>query len=357
MSAYSMRKPTDWQQFERATCVLVRCVLQDPNTQQNGRQGQPQHGVDIFGLRKSDKRRIGVQCKQRLDGEVTEKELLDELEKAKCFDPAIDEFVLATTARRDEAIQTVARQLTLETQKSSRPMHVAVWGWEDIEEHASHFAEAQKAFDPTFNPFAEDQGQHILRKLDDITARQAHSGILRPHERPTLFFSPKGDGKITTLQIGQSGVFLQGTGGQIGAMLYPILQDSQFKVEIIDGKAKIFTRIKDESGNLIAEIIRNEWKVSPAKSWDRNYSADALEVKDSGGNVVLQVRVLHDRIQLQGAWWWNMGPPNGIMRFWMWNNPSEGVQITVRQKTDPHPPTIPPMFRYPSELHLGEMEE
>jgi hypothetical protein len=84
-------------------------------------------------------------------------------------------------------------------------------------------------------------------------------------------------------------------------MLYPILQNSQFKVELINGKAKISTRITDESGNLIAEIIRNEWKVAPTRAWDRNYSGDALEVKDSRGYVVLQVRVLADRIQIQGA--------------------------------------------------------
>jgi len=159
-----------------------------------------------------------------------------------------------------------------------------------------------------------------------------------------------------SLQIGQSGVFLKGSGDWIGQQLYPILQNSQFKVEIINGKAKISTRIMDESGNLIAEIVRNRWKVAPAKAWDRNYSDDALEVKDSRGYVVLQVRVLEDRIQLQGAWWWDMGPPNGIRRFWIWHDPTKsGAQIEVHPKGDPSPCNILPLFEYPSDQHLGQL--
>jgi hypothetical protein len=184
----------------------------------------------------------------------------------------------------------------------------------------------------------------------------AYSGTLTPRQTATLFFSSKGDGKTTTLQIGESGVLLKGTGGEIGAMLYPILQNSQFKVEIINGKAKISTRIMDESGNLIAEIIRNEWKVAPAKAWDRNYSDDALEVKDSRGYVVLQVRMLEDRVQLQGGWWWDMGPPNGIRRFWILKDPNKsGAQIQVHPKDDPNPCNIAPIFEHPGDQHLGEL--
>lgn len=54
--------------------------------------------------------------------------------------------------------------------------------------------------------------------------------------------------------------------------------------------------IRDRSGRLVAEIVNNEWKVNPQNAWDRNYSADALEVRDPTGDIVLQVKALADRI-------------------------------------------------------------
>ena len=136
--------------------VLVACVLNDPNTVGNGRSGQPQKGVDVYGYRNRDVAQlVGVQCKKKLDAGVTEKELRDELGKAKAFKPQLKEFILATTASRDQAIQTIARTITDELSKTDRPINVVVWGWDDIEEHASKYEDAYNAFDPTFNPYAK----------------------------------------------------------------------------------------------------------------------------------------------------------------------------------------------------------
>jgi hypothetical protein len=136
MTAYSMRKPEDWQAFERAIRALVACVLGDPNAQMNGRQCHSQHGIDVYGRRGGDGAWIGVQCKQRLDKPVTARGLREELEKAKRFQPPIAEFVLATTAPRDAAIQEEARRLTEAMRATPRPIIVSVWGWEDVEERA-----------------------------------------------------------------------------------------------------------------------------------------------------------------------------------------------------------------------------
>ncbi|MEJ0092842.1 MAG: hypothetical protein WDN46_05280 [Methylocella sp.] len=49
--------------------------------------------------------------------------------------------------------------------------------------------------------------------------------------------------------------------------------------------------------------MRNEWRVTPPPgTLDRNYTDDALEIRGAGGKIVLQLRVLQDRIQLQGEW-------------------------------------------------------
>jgi len=156
LSNVSLPKPKNWQDFERHTCVLFACVLNDPTTQQNGRSGQKQHGVDIFGYR--EKRHdclVGVQCKEKMEAQVTKEELRAELDKAKNFKPPISEFILVTTAPRDQKIQEAARIITGELATTDQPIRVSVWGWEDIEYHASQHETAWNAFDPTYNSYAK----------------------------------------------------------------------------------------------------------------------------------------------------------------------------------------------------------
>jgi len=189
----------------------------------------------------------------------------------------------------------------------------------------------------------------------------SYSGTLTP--KPTLLFSPnKGEvSSIPKLQFGTSNV-IYGV-KEIGrespdlSLLFPALSVRQFKIESVDGKIKVSTQITDENGKLIAELIRNEWKVAPPpRTWDRNYTGDALEVRDAFGDVVLQVKVLPDLIQLQGVWWINLGPPNGAVRLFIRGNPKDGAQVVIvpKQNKSP-PPSIEPMFRYPSDQNLGEL--
>ena len=190
-------------------------------------------------------------------------------------------------------------------------------------------------------------------------ASPSFSGTLTP--KTTLLFSPnKGEASsIAKLQFGTSNVIYGvkeiGRESPYLSLLFPALSERQFKIESVDGKIKISTQITDENGKLIAEIIRDEWKVAPPPStWDRNYTDDALEVRDAFGNVVLQVKVLPDRIQLQGVWWIDLGPPNGAVRLFIRGNPKDGAQVVIvpKQNKSP-PPAIEPMFRYPSDQNLG----
>ena len=182
-----------------------------------------------------------------------------------------------------------------------------------------------------------------------------YSGMLRPEA--TLLFSPGGGGTTPKLQIDDSGVFFISPSGGPFDLLFPALEASKFKVESIDGKIKFSTKITDANGDLIAEIIRNEWKVSAiGRAWDHNYSDDALEVKDSKGRVVLQVRAMPDRIQIQGAWYIDMEPPNGIRRAIIWKDKTQsGAQIVFVPRDAENIPSIPPIFKYPGDKHLGEL--
>jgi hypothetical protein len=88
-SSVSIPQPSNWQDFERLTRLLFEYSLRDPHTQNNGRQGQQQHGVDVFGRRGGGNGPlVGVQCKGKdadYGGEVTETELRDEVKKTEKF--------------------------------------------------------------------------------------------------------------------------------------------------------------------------------------------------------------------------------------------------------------------------------
>jgi hypothetical protein len=83
--------------------------LNDINARRNGRPGQRQDGVDIFG-RKESKEWVGVQCKVKAKGDrLTEKECEDEILKAFGFNPILSEYYIITTAPRDATLQEYIR--------------------------------------------------------------------------------------------------------------------------------------------------------------------------------------------------------------------------------------------------------
>ena len=85
--------PRNWQDLERLCFDLYSRMWRTNDAEMNGRQGQPQAGVDVHGTdRHEGGRLVGVQCKgedQGYGGAVTEKELREEIEKAKTFEPPL----------------------------------------------------------------------------------------------------------------------------------------------------------------------------------------------------------------------------------------------------------------------------
>lgn len=170
-SSASFPKPKDWQAFERCCQILFKCDFDDPNTQRNGRSGQPQHGVDIYGRRGGSGPLVGVQCKGKEEStygnKVTETELRDEVKKAFLFIPRLSEFILATTAPNDVTIQEVARLITEENEKVGNPMIVNVYGWEELYSRIIQYPDALRAFHPDSGPFT----QEIQSDIEEIKTR------------------------------------------------------------------------------------------------------------------------------------------------------------------------------------------
>lgn len=167
LSNRSLPKPETWQEFEHHAWLLFRAELKDPATEKNGRQGQAQHGVDVYGRRDSN-RWVGVQCKQKMGEAVSEAELRDEVEKAKSFDPKIAEYILVTTARRDASIQKAARKITDELAGTDHAFSVSVWGWDQFQEYASMHSDVWEKIDPTWDPFSKRGLDQVNVRIDEL---------------------------------------------------------------------------------------------------------------------------------------------------------------------------------------------
>jgi len=131
--------PKGADDFEDLVLALYRAVWKDPNAKLHGRSGQAQDGVDLYGEDRFGGSGLnGVQCKQHGSATpVKDKDLVaelrEEVEKAKSFQPPLQRFIFATTARRSATLQQEARDLT-ELHRQSSLFAVDVLGWEDLED-------------------------------------------------------------------------------------------------------------------------------------------------------------------------------------------------------------------------------
>ena len=57
--------PLNWQDFERLTLDIAKVQWKDDYAERNGRQGQAQAGVDVYGYNYNQKEHVGIQCKKK----------------------------------------------------------------------------------------------------------------------------------------------------------------------------------------------------------------------------------------------------------------------------------------------------
>lgn len=120
--------PSDWREFEQIALTSLKTRWGSPNLTHNGRQGQKQSGVDIYG--KDDLGRfVAVQCKR--EKTVTKQSIEAEIRKAESFEPPLSAFYIATTAAADAILQ---RQVRLLSEKRIRvnKFPVGIFFWEDL---------------------------------------------------------------------------------------------------------------------------------------------------------------------------------------------------------------------------------
>lgn len=135
-------KPENWQDFENLCKKLWGEIWETPNKiKKNGRLGQEQAGVDIYGVPKGEQNYWGIQAKGKDDythAKLLESEILSEIKKAKTFKPKLSVYIIATTSNKDSKIEEFVRLKDIENQKADS-FEILLYCWEDIvdllEEH------------------------------------------------------------------------------------------------------------------------------------------------------------------------------------------------------------------------------
>jgi len=120
-------------------------------------------------------------------------------------------------------------------------------------------------------------------------------------------------------------------------------------LRIESGRLMVSATLRDADGNLVAELVRNEWRLNENNIFDRNYSSNLLEVRDQSGRVVLQVVDLGQVIHFAGifhcrnGWSYALLPASG-----------SGAYMEIRPPSELVEGVIEPICLYPSQEHLGD---
>jgi hypothetical protein len=122
-----------------------------------------------------------------------------------------------------------------------------------------------------------------------------------------------------------------------------------FRFHLSGGRLFVTTTMYDKDGNLVAELIDNEWALNKNALYDRNYTSSVVEVRDNRGHVVLQVVHFGDTVHLAGTlhccngWTAILGPIG-----------KDGAVFDLRPPGIPNEYEVAALCRYPSAAHLGE---
>ena len=182
--------PKDWGEFEEICADLFSNEWGDRNAARNGRQGQRQNGVDIYGS-PSTGGLAGVQCKGKRGSwppkqQITTTQIDREVAKAKSFTPPLTEFTIAVATPDDASLQQHARTIT-ERHKKEGLFSVHILGWGELTRRLTQYDRLiEKNFTFTGLSSIKDEVTKVTQQLDQIAIQlnATGSGTQRPHLMP-----------------------------------------------------------------------------------------------------------------------------------------------------------------------------
>ncbi len=166
LSNSNLPSPKSWEEFEEITLDALKAKWDSPNLQKNGRIGQAQAGVDIYGY-DNLYNQAGIQCK-KYDKELTLKIINEEIANAEKFTPSLDVLYFATTQPNDARLQKEIRMLSKE-RVSEGKFPVSIFFWNDIaQEIISSEILTKKHFPQLFNEGSKNIHSKKLYSILDL---------------------------------------------------------------------------------------------------------------------------------------------------------------------------------------------
>ena len=178
--------PKSWDEFEDITLAAAKLRWNSSDFYRNGRQGQKQDGVDIWG-HDDDNRHIGVQCKNTVDG-ISLTTVKAEIANAEAFEPKLDRLYIATTAKRDAVLQKAVREISKQ-QAQAGLFKVDVLFWDDIFQDLAKDDEIFFRHYPQFRQGTDAVTQHDKKLFNELTALLSSEGVIGFINRHNMAFS------------------------------------------------------------------------------------------------------------------------------------------------------------------------
>ncbi|MEZ0496790.1 hypothetical protein [Sphingomonas sp. IW22] len=117
LNAMTVPQPKNWQEFVDIVLASYRLAWSSLTLQKNGRPGQKQAGVDIYGPDEIG-RRVGIQCKCYDTPSLAV--VKSEIDNAGKFERQLSTLYIGTTADHDAKLQQEVRILS-DTPASPQP--------------------------------------------------------------------------------------------------------------------------------------------------------------------------------------------------------------------------------------------
>ena len=171
--------PKSWDEFEDICADLLKRLWRDPYITRNGRSGQRQQGVDIYGkpvyLKGCGSGIAAAQCK-RVE-KITAGDIRNEIEQATKFAPQLEEYVILTTLKRDASLQEYVRTQDWPINR------VEIRFWEDLSLELSEFDELlQKHFPGWFRTrTSKEYLNKILSEAVPEDFEYSEDGLIRQY--------------------------------------------------------------------------------------------------------------------------------------------------------------------------------
>jgi hypothetical protein len=167
--------PKSWEEFEDITLSATKLRWKSAEFFGNGRRGQRQDGVDVFGTT-TDGQLVGVQCKNSIGG-LAESVVTKEIGNAESFEPVLSSLYVATTAPRDVTLQESIRKISAD-RKAAGKFSVDLLFWEDI---AADLAADEQVFFkhyPQFSPIKDLPKEHDHKLYEELMDLLPSGGII-----------------------------------------------------------------------------------------------------------------------------------------------------------------------------------